>query len=107
MQTEINTKEFLELVVQLREKGPKTNTKRYLNTKVDLFMLAGMAIFRVESIELALPATGYWGAKVTFPFAVLISYLTAKPAAEILKIQYLENKIIFENFKISATSTSI
>ena len=107
MQIEISTKEFLELVTQLKKKGPKTNTKKYLNAKVDLFMLAGMAIFRVESVELAVPAKGYWGAKVSFPFAVLISYLTAKPAAEILKIQYLENKIIFENFKISATSTSI
>ena len=107
MQIEINTNEFLELVAQLKKKGPKTNTKKYLNAKVDLFMSAGMATFRVDSIELALQATGYWGAKVTFPFAVLISYLSAKPAAEILKIQYLENKIIFENFKISATSTSI
>jgi len=107
MEIEIKTELFLDAVTQLKKKGPKIKTKKYLNAKVDLFLLAGMAIFRVESVEVAVPAKGYWGAKVSFPFAVLISYLTAKPVTEVIKIQYLGNQLILENFKITATSTNI
>jgi hypothetical protein len=102
MEITVNTQEFLKLIEQLKKKGPKTNTKKFLNAKVDLFYLAGMAIFRVESVELAIPAKGYWGAVVSFPFPVLLSYLTAKPTNEEFKIAFLDKKIIFENFKITA-----
>ena len=102
MEITVSTKDFLNLVEQLKKKGPKNKTKRYLNAKVDLFLLAGMAIFRIENVELAIPAKGYWGAMVSFPFPVLLSYLTAKPIGEDFKIQYQDNKIIIENFKITA-----
>ena len=103
MYLEVDSKEFIELLTEIEKRKPRRNSKKFVQSEVELYFLIGQAIFAVHNIELGIVAKGDWRGKVAFPKSILAPYLSIAPKEATLRFIYENGKIQIENFKMKAT----
>jgi hypothetical protein len=103
MYIDIDSKELVRIISEIEKRRPKSRSKKFTQADIELYFLAGLAIFIVDTIELSTPAIGsQWRGRVVFPKIVLIPYIKNPPKVPTVRFSFEDGKIQIENFKIKA-----
>lgn len=107
MYIEVDSAELVRIISEIQKRKPKGRSKKFEQASIELYFLAGLAIFVVETIEISTPAKGQdWSGRVLFPKIVLIPYIKNPPKTPTVRFSYESGKIQIENFKINAQHIS-
>ena len=103
MYIDVDSKELVRVITEIEKRKPKGRSKKFQQADVELYFLAGLAIFVVDTIEISTPAKGQdWRGRVLFPKIVLIPYVKNPPKGPTVRFSYEAGKVQIENFKINA-----
>ena len=103
MYIDVDSSELVRVITEIQKRKPKGRSKKFEQASIELYFLAGLAIFVVDTIEISAPAKGQdWAGRVIFPKIVLIPYIKNPPKVPSVRFSYEAGKIQIENFKINA-----